>query len=191
MGEPLNYEDRQLLFNALSMKTNSLFVTLGSLNNHSDDNILVKNLKEKVKQEIIVQCDNAIELLDSDLIKNDENIDAIVDYKCNKASQYHHKVLFMSDDNKDNEVRKTKELFEEAMTFAWNSLEASHPIRTWTALEFSNFYMNICNSVEQARVVAIQAYSEGISSLSGLDSSLRNDAMDNLKKLLEYIKHLS
>jgi len=147
MGLPLNYEERQLLFNAFSLKIDSLIETWGSLEKYSENNKIVKSLIEKVEQEIIVHRDNFVKFLDNDLIKKYKNIDAIVDYKCGKASQF-SRVLFMSEENSNDEVRKTKELFEEAMTIARNSLKASHPVRIWTALQFSRFHKNICNCVE-------------------------------------------
>ena len=111
MGKPLNYEERKLLFNAFTLKTDTLSDTLASFRSHSQGNILVKNLTEKVAQEIIIHCDNAIEVLDDDLIKNDENVESIAHYKCGKVSQHYYKVLFMSDENKDIEVKKTHKTF--------------------------------------------------------------------------------
>ena len=64
MGEPLNYEERKLLFRALFNKPMSLTETWEYLENLLEDNILVKNLMETVWQEKIAHCDNAIKFLD-------------------------------------------------------------------------------------------------------------------------------
>ena len=188
MGETLNYEERELLFYAFCKKPESSIETWKSLQNHSKDNILVKHLIEKVEQELIVHCDNAIKFLDDDLIKNDKNVNAIVHYKTNKAGFCHHKIPFMYGKNRDDEIRKCKELLEGAMTIARESLKASHPVRIWTALQLSNFQRNICKCVEEARVVARQAYNEAISGLSDLDNSLHEEATNYLKVLRAYIE---
>merc|ERR1712096_419260 len=94
MGISLNYEERLLLFNAFCFK-NNLLDTWESLENHSEDNNHVKNLKEKLENEMSVHSANFVRFLDNHFLKKDKNIDAIVDYKCAKASQ-HSKVLFMS-----------------------------------------------------------------------------------------------
>ena len=188
MDTPLNYEERELLCSAQCEKPSSLIQTWGSLQNHSKDNILVKNLIEKIEQEITEYCDNAIEFLDDDSIKKDKHVDAIVHYKSNKAGFCHYKIPFMSGKNRDDEIRKCRELLEESMTIAKESLKASHPVRIWTALQFSNFQRNICKCVDEAHVVARQAYNEGISGLSDLDSSLHEDATKYLKKLRALIE---
>ena len=77
------------------------------------------------------------------------------------------------------------------MTITRDSLKASHPVRSMTAFLFSTFHKHICDSVEKSLVVAKEAYNEGISSLSDLDSSLHHDAMHNLKVLREHIEELS
>jgi len=191
MGKPLNYEERQLLFRALCNKPKSLIKTWVSLRSHAEKSILANNLREKIRQEIVVCFDNSIKVLDDDLIKNDENVDAIVDYKSNKAAQYHSKMAFMHERNMEDEIRKTKELFEEALTIARSSLKASHPVRIWSALEFSYFYENICGSVEDALSVARPAYNKGISSLSDLDNFLHEEALKLLENLRAHIKELS
>ena len=186
MDTLLNYEERQLLLRALWRKPKYLIQTWRSLQNDSKGNILVNNLIEKVEQEIAVHCDNVIKFLDDDLIIKDKNVDAIVDYKCHKADQYNYKIISMYGKDKDDDIRKCRELFKEAMTIARESLKASHPVRVYTAEQLYHFQKNFPTSdkhLKEAHVIARQAYNEGISGLSDLDSSLHKDATIYLKRL--------
>ena len=199
MGQPLSYVERKMLFSTKAKIRQSLLETESFLKVYlersGEVNTLFKNLKSKVENEIAEHCDNYLKLLDNDHIKNDENADAIVDYKCRRAQQHYIKLIYVPGNDKDNDMRKTREMYEDAMKVARESLVASHPVRLWTALQVARFHKNIRNSVEDALAVAKQAHDECVSNLFDLsvlgDSDLSTDSMIFLANLGSYIEKLT
>ena len=139
MGHPLSYEERKIFCGALSKKSYASMETWNSLANCPDDNDAVNNLMEKVEQEIIEHCDTIIEFLNDNFIERDENIEAIAQYKCNKASTYICKIVYMPEETRDKPMRKCQKFFEEAMNSA-SSLHALHLLEFGLLTSFLFFY---------------------------------------------------
>ena len=99
----------------------------------------MKNLKIKVKAEINTSCDEIIQFLESDVIKKDKNIDAIVHYNCMKAVQYENKSMVAIGEDKDHNIRKSREVFEEAMLITIKSIQTPQLVKLTNVLKISTF----------------------------------------------------
>ena len=65
-----------------------------------------------MKAEINTSYDEIIQFLESDFINKDKNIDAFVHYKCMKAVQYENKSMIAIGEDKDNNIGKSREIFD-------------------------------------------------------------------------------
>ena len=160
IGILLSNEERELLFNIFYKINDVLFKTWFSLSNYSENIIFIKKLKLKVKAEINTSCDEIIQFIESDFIQKDKSIDAIIHYKCMKAVQYGNKSMIAVGDDKDNNIRKSREIFEEAMLITIKSIQTPQPFKLTNVLKISTFNQFQLAGIDEALVSVKKTYNE-------------------------------
>ena len=104
------------------------------------------------------------------------NIEAITHYKCIKANLYHEKASVASEEDKQNVISKSLELYEEASKIADENRNPTHTVRLFIESEFSKFHCCILDSVVKAIVISKEAYENGLNCLTGLSGDLKCSA---------------
>ena len=196
MSTPLSCDERWLVYlNHKSMKDH-VSKCLDSLKRISIEDHLRLAIKDKIKSKHDRISDEFIELTESYWIKRDDDPEAVIDYKFFKGCSYLEKAFFTleiyeEDEGKDegegdNNVKKAKELFEEAFKLAKKNLSPAHLIRLFIARNLSETY-NYMGSPDDLSI-AKEAYENGISHLHELDGDLKSKSeflLDCLKNQIE------
>ena len=180
MGTPLNFHERVLIFDSYMQLNKPFCNTFYSWENSNLNDKLRTELQTKSKTAINRICDEAIELLDSYWVKRDNINEAVADYKCYKANQYHDKACVASGEYKENLISKALELYEEASKIAEEHLNPAHPVRLLIAYGLSIFHYKILNSVDKALAISKEAYEKGQPCLCQLSEELKSSTEDNL-----------
>ena len=110
------------------------------------------------------------------MVLRDNNIEAVAHYKGFKALQYHEKASVASEEDKQNVISKSLELYEEASKFADENRNLTHLVRLFIKSEFSKFHCCILDSVVKAIVISKEAYENGLNCLTGLSGDLKCSA---------------
>ena len=127
--------------------------------------------------------DEIIQLLNSDWVKRDNNIEAIAHYKCFLAEQHDHKASVTSDSNRELNISKASSLFEDAYEIAKKNLNQAHPVAVDVANIYSDFIYCALGSVDKALNIATEAHDKALSKLPELPEGLKNTANGRLECL--------
>ena len=184
MGTPLKFNESLFILSRYYRLKNPFLDTLNSCKCSNLEEKYVNiyyysetsNLNEKLLRELQIKAktainrisDEAIELLDSYWVKRDDSYEAIAHYKCIKAFQHNQKAYVASGEDKENEISKALELYEEATKIANENLNPAHPVRLNFAVNFSMFHIDLLDSVENALAVLKEAYEKGQNCLDEL-----------------------
>ena len=165
MGKPLNYNERRIIFNSyyqLSVSYIDLDLWVDTLKSP----VLKKKLqlKPKVKQSISNIFDEAIDFVDSCLVKQDGKVEAVADCKRFKAFILFYKSLIKSGNVKEAMIREALTNFQDASHFAKENLKPAHPTRLFTEINLSEVKKYLLDSVDKSLTIAKKAHKEGSSS---------------------------
>ena len=105
-----------------------------------DKSSIIKQFKSQVEEELFSLCRQILDLLDTYLIPNTDDSQAIVFYLRMKGDYYKHIFEFATDYEKQEASEKSIESYQQAYDFSVKQLEATNPIRLGLALSLSVFY---------------------------------------------------
>mmetsp|Transcript_41902 Transcript_41902/g.64128 ORF Transcript_41902/g.64128 Transcript_41902/m.64128 type:complete len:204 (+) Transcript_41902:41-652(+) len=122
---------------------------------------LITHYKEKIEKELRDICNDVLDLLESDLLKNSENPEAKVFFLKMKGDYYRYLGEFMENDEKKKVIDKAQDSYQQAQNEA-EKLKTTHPIRLGLALNYSVFYYEILNQPDVACKLAKNAFDAAI-----------------------------
>ena len=187
MGTPLNFHEREMLFNSYDELIRPYMLSFDSSGESGVDEKLQKEINRKAKLKVNRLCNEVIKLLDSDCVKSDTSIEAFAHYKCFRASQHKCKGIVASGKRRQLEIWKSLSLKEEAYEIG-KTLKRSHPVAVFTALEFSTLHFDLTETKDKNLAIASEAYIKGMRQLSEVSGELKSRAEKLLEQLDENIQ---
>lgn len=110
---------------------------------------LITHYKDKIETELQTVCKDVLDLLDSNLLKNSHNPEAIVFFQKMKGDYYRYLGEFMQGEDRKAVIDSAQDSYKLAGEAA-EHLKTTHPIRLGLALNYSVFYYEILNSPDLA-----------------------------------------
>lgn len=150
-----------------------------ALSNENEDQAVVKEYREKIKEELNQICTEVIKLLDDYLLEgdtSDRDPAATVFYQKMKGDYYRYLAEVAGDDEKAECVKNSCKAYEAASETCDKSLNPTHPICLGLALNFSVFYYEIANEKEKACKLAKEAFDKAIGELENVDEDNYKDS---------------
>ena len=145
----------------------------------------LKEIKNKVEDEMRAICDDIQDVLDKHLVPNSKDYETKVFYLKLKGDYYRYRAEFTS--GKENE--QAGNLAEKAYRDAYDIAEKNIPIYSSTrlglALNFSVFYYEIKLMKEEACQIAKNAFEEAIKILDELEKNKAKDTLLIIQLLKE------
>ena len=192
MKTPLNFEEIHILFSSYILLKEPFVTTFNSCEGSILDKKLCEELQSKLKAAIDMISNEAIQLLDSDLVKRDTSKESIAHYKCSKAVQHHQRASVASGKDREKKVGEAMKLFKEAAKIADENLNhPAHPVGLCIADEFSKFHYNTLLDSDEALRITKEAYGK----IQGVLYEERGKCLDGLSEDLhvyskQYAKYL-
>ncbi|GAB9468791.1 hypothetical protein Gpo141_00006098 [Globisporangium polare] len=138
----------------------------------------IKGYRLKIERELDELCNDMLTIIDKHLLPKSLSEESKVFYYKTKGDYYRYIAEFQVDDERADSARKALEGYKEASTVAMAELTPTHPIRLGLALNFSVFYYDILNSLDQACGLAKRAFDDAIAELDTLsDESYRDSTL--------------
>merc|ERR1719389_91138 len=181
--EDLTLEERNLLSvaykNVVGARRASLRI-IGSIQSKEEskngENLgQVKAYKAKVEEELNKICNDILQLLEKDLIKESLQPEPKVFYQKMKADYFRYLAEFATGDQKDSHSKQAEAAYTDA-TAAAGSLAPTHPIRLGLALNYSVFMYEVQGKQGDACSLAKQAFDDAIAELDTLDEESYKDS---------------
>merc|ERR1719389_1241060 len=181
--EDLTLEERNLLSvaykNVVGARRASLRI-IGSIQSKEEskngENLgQVKAYKAKVEEELNKICNDILQLLEKDLIKDSLQPEPKVFYQKMKADYFRYLAEFAVDEKKAAHASSADEAYNQA-TQAASSLAPTHPIRLGLALNYSVFLYEVQAKQQEACTLAKQAFDDAIAELDTLDEESYKDS---------------
>ncbi|EGT54777.1 hypothetical protein CAEBREN_02840 [Caenorhabditis brenneri] len=153
-GQELSNEERNLLSvaykNVVGARRSSWRV-ISSIEQKTEGSekkqLLAKEYRIKVEQELNDICQDVLKLLDEFLIVKAGAAESKVFYLKMKGDYYRYLAEVASED-RAAVVEKSQKAYQEALDIAKEKMQPTHPIRLGLALNFSVFYYEILNTPE-------------------------------------------
>lgn len=136
----------------------------------------IVSYKEKVEKELCSNCDDILDLLDTNLIPNSDDSEAKVFYYKMKGDYYRYLAEIATDDRRKGSAEKSKDAYEEATKISSKELPPTHPIRLGLALNYSVFFYEILSEPDNACKMAKKAFDDAIAELDGLKEESYKDS---------------
>lgn len=190
LGTPLNFEERDVLFRSCDKMIKPYVYSHDSSGKSGVDEKLQREINQKAKSKVYGLCDEVIQLLDSECVKSDTNIEAFAHYKCFRACLHKWKGLVASGADRQLELNKSLTGLEEAYKIGKN-LKPAHPVAILTALDFSALHFDLTDTVDENLAIATEAYNEGSSHLSEVSGELKSYSIKFLEELQDNIQEWS
>ena len=178
MKTPLNFYERSLLLNSYDDLKEPFFNTYNSCECSSLNEKLREELQKCAKTAINRISDEAIELLDSQWVKNDTSFEALAHYRGSRAVQFHQKAYVASGDDKENGFRLAFALYKEASTIAEKHLNPAHPVTLYIADSYRKCHL------AKALAISEEACEKGHKCLSELSDEYLKCESERLLKTL-------
>jgi 14-3-3 protein epsilon len=141
-------------------------------NNHVQ---LITSYKVKVETELNNICEDILNLLSSNLIKEALAAEPSVFYQKMKADYYRYLAEFAEGSSKKDHAGKADEAYKSATKTA-TGLAPTHPIRLGLALNYSVFLYEVQSKQEEACELAKAAFDSAIAELDTLDEESYKDS---------------
>ncbi len=141
-----------------------------------------KAYKAKVEEDLKKICKDAINTIDTYLLKNATSAEAKVFYLKMKADYYRYTAEVCSGKELEDVSQKALENYEAAKKVA-ATLPATDPVRIGLALNYSVFLYEIRKNPKEACVMAKTAFDEAISGLQDLEEDKYKDAASIMQLL--------
>jgi len=135
----------------------------------------IQTYKGKVEEELQKICNDILDLLCSNLIKEGLEPEPKVFYQKMKADYYRYLAEFAEGATKSENSAKAEESYKQA-TEAASNLAPTHPIRLGLALNHSVFLYEVQSKQTEACDLAKQAFDDAIAELDTLDEESYKDS---------------
>lgn len=189
--EPLSTEERNLLSvaykNIVGAKRSSWRV-ISSIEQKSQGDKqrihLVGLYRGNIELELKNVCNDVLTLLDTYLIKDDDEISTLTNaeaesavfYLKMKGDYFRYLAEVASDDDKPSVVSKAEKAYQKAVDVSKDHLKSTNPIRLGLALNYSVFYYEILTNPTKACELAKQAFDDAIAELDSLPEDSYKDS---------------
>lgn len=138
---------------------------------------LTKQYRTQVECELTTICEEVLDLLDSNLIREQGTAESRVFYLKMKGDYYRYLAEVKTDESdKAAVVDKSLEAYQQALTVAEEHLAPTHPIRLGLALNFSVFHYEIKSNPVDACSLAKKAFDDAIAELDQLKEDSYKDS---------------
>ncbi|KAM3861472.1 14-3-3 protein zeta-like [Diretmus argenteus] len=158
LGEKLDVSERNLLSvaykNAVGVRRAAWRVVVAI--EQRKDSVkpeIVQEYRKEIEKELSDVCDEVLNLLDSHLIKKDDDDESQVFFLKMKGDYYRYVAEVKSGDARDDTISKSQEAYQAAFTASQN-MKPTHPIRLGLALNYSVFLYEILNDSAKACTLA-------------------------------------
>lgn len=132
----------------------------------------------KIERELDELCHDMLVIIDKHLLPKSLSEESKVFYYKTKGDYYRYIAEFQVGAERAESARMGLEGYKEASTIAMAELTPTHPVRLGLALNFSVFYYDILNSLDQACGLAKRAFDDAIAELDTLsDESYRDSTL--------------
>ncbi|KAL8574952.1 hypothetical protein ACOMHN_052117 [Nucella lapillus] len=183
---PLTNEERNLLsvaYKNVVGARRSAWRVVSSIETKNDGNEkrmdTTKKYRMVIEKELQNICNNILELLDKYLIeraKSETTFDSLVFYLKMKGDYFRYLSEVSQDDQRKQNVEKSKEAYKVATETACEKMATTHPIRLGLALNYSVFYYEIMNKPDEACKLAKSAFDDAIQELDQLNEDSYKDS---------------
>jgi len=182
-SDDLSLEERNLLSvaykNVVGARRASLRI-IGSIQSKEEskngENLgQVKAYKSKVEDELNKICNDILQLLEKNLIKDSLAAEPKVFYQKMKADYFRYLAEFAVGGEKESHSKQAEAAYTDA-TAAAGSLAPTHPIRLGLALNYSVFLYEVQSKQADACALAKQAFDDAIAELDTLDEESYKDS---------------
>jgi 14-3-3 protein epsilon len=175
-GVDLSVEERNLLSVGYKNVIGALRASWRTLT--ADDSKfedLIVDYKKQVENELKKACEDALDLLENTLVVNSKTkpAESRVFFLKMTGDYYRYLAEFLPNNDYD---KKAAKYYQEAMTIAEASLQATDPIRLGLALNYSVCFYEILKDKKQACDMAKNAFDEAIKKLDDLDEASYKDS---------------
>lgn len=144
---------------------------------HSQNLNYLKEVKNKIEDEMREICDGIQDTLDKYLVPNAKDFETKVFYLKLKGDYYRYRGEFTSGKEFETATNQAEKAYKDAHEVAEKNLPIQNSIRLGLALNFSVFYYEIKMLREEACNIAKNAFEEAIKIVDDLE---RNKAKDTL-----------
>lgn len=181
----LNYDERNTFSNAfkncIMAKRNSLRY-LGALikketkNNGSKTHIEhIEEIYHKVEEEYNDWINRILDILDGILIPNSKKPEAQVFYLKLKGDYLRYKAEFATGEEQELSVDLAEQFYNEAYMLSEDELPITSITRIGLTLNFSLFYYEYKNMIDDALIIARNCYDEAVKSIDEVDPNKAKD----------------
>lgn len=180
----LNADERQCFSNAFKNLYSMKRTSMKYLENLIKKEKKAKNIKnESNLQEIILKIEMELnslinliqELIDELLLPNSKKIEAQVFYLKLKGDYYRYKAEFSKDEEKEISVDLAEQAYNEAYMLSEEQLPITSLIRVSLAVNFSLFYYQEKNMIDEAIMLAKSCFDEAIKMVDEVEEAKARD----------------
>jgi hypothetical protein len=132
--------------------------------------------RETIEQEIIVICNQVVEVTEKTLLPQTTSDEGRVFLIKTLGDYYRYLGEVQVGAAREATVKKSEDAYVRAMTLAMAEMTPTHPIRLGLALNFSVFYYEMANSPDRACQLAKQAFDDAIAELDTLTEDSYKDS---------------
>jgi len=138
--------------------------------------VLIRIFRTQVEDELKGICQDIINVLDDNLLKNAISSESKVFYYKMKGDYYRYSAEFATGKGRQEASENSLVAYKAATEISIAELEPTHPIRLGLALNFSVFYFEILSSPDRACTLAKTAFDEAIAELDTLNEESYKDS---------------
>jgi len=140
----------------------------------SDPDPMFSEYKSQVEGELVLICEDILDLLENNLIKNHSKADDSKVFWLKMAGDY-YRYLAEVQPTKGFDKRSSAS-YKSAYTLATQSLPPTHPVRLGVALNYSVCYFEVMKDKREACELAKTAFDQAIAKLDNLEESDYKDS---------------
>ena len=130
---------------------------------------LLRDYKKRIEGELNQFCDDILNLLENNLVKNAANSESKVFFLKMKGDYHRYIAEYASGDNHQKASDNALASYKNATDIATSDLKTTHPIRLGLALNFSVFYYEVLNDPTKACNLAKQAFHDAIPDIEHIE----------------------
>jgi 14-3-3 protein epsilon len=145
----------------------------------------LREVKNKVEDEMRKICDDIQSVLDKYLVPNAKDSETKVFYLKLKGDYYRYRAEFSYGNECEQATNQAEMAYRDAYEIAEVDIPISNSTRLGLALNFSVFYYEIRNNKEEACSIAKNAFEEAIKILDDLEKSKAKDTILIIQLLKE------
>lgn len=137
---------------------------------------LLREYKKKIESELTNYCNDILNLIDSNLVKQSSNSESKVFFLKMKGDYYRYIAEYATGDLHAKASENASKAYQTAMEAANQDLKTTHPIRLGLALNYSVFYYEVLNDPSKACNLAKQAFDDAIADIEHIEEDQYKDA---------------